>query len=70
MDDFVKVKHKYFLLNLFQKHEEMFDGTLGKYKGSDYTIEVKENAKFYYSKPFPIPNINKPTLNKEVDKHV
>ena len=28
----------------------MFDGTLRKYIGSDYTIESKEDAK-----PFPIP---------------
>ena len=28
----------------------MFDGTLSKYIGSDYTIELKEDAK-----PFPIP---------------
>ena len=30
------------------KYEEMFDGTLGKYNGSDYTIESQENAN-----PFP-----------------
>ena len=33
----------------------MLDGTLGKYTGSDYTIELKENAKPYHGKPFPIP---------------
>ena len=31
----------------------MFDGTLGKYTGSNYTIELKEDAK-----TFPIPNIH------------
>ena len=34
----------------------MFDGTLGKYIGSDYTIELKEDAKPYHDKPFPIAN--------------
>ena len=33
----------------------MFDGTLGKYAGFDYTIELKENAKPYHEKPFPYP---------------
>ena len=34
---------------------EMFDRTLGKYTSSVYTIELKENAKPYHAKPFPIP---------------
>ena len=46
----------------------MFDGTLGKYTGSDYTIELQENAKTYHVKlyhanPFLIPNIQKPYYN-------
>ena len=46
----------------------MFDGTLDKYKGSNYTIELKENAKPYYAKPFPIPKIHKLTLIKDVNR--
>ena len=46
----------------------MFYGTLGKYTGSDYTIELKEDAKPYHSKPFRIPNIHEPIFKKEVDK--
>ena len=46
----------------------MFDGTLGKYSGSDYTIELKEDAKPYHAKPFPIPKIHEPTLKKEVNR--
>ena len=48
-------KHKNSLLELLQKYEEMFDGTLGKYAGSNYTIELKEHARPYHAKPFPIP---------------
>ena len=55
------------LLELLQKYEKMFDGTLGKYTGSDYTIELKEDAKPYHAKPFPIPNIHELTLKKEVN---
>ena len=38
----LKVKHENSSL------EEMFDGTIGKFIGSDYTIELKEDTKPYY----------------------
>ena len=55
------------MLKLLQKYEKLFDGTLGKYTGSNCTKDFKEDAKPYHAKPFPIPNIQKPTLKKEVD---
>ena len=45
----------------------MFDVSLGKYTGSDYTMELKEDAKPYHAKPFPIPKTHEPTLKKEVN---
>ena len=45
-----------------------FDGTLGKYTRSDYTIDLQENTKSYHAKPFLIPIIHEPTLKKEVDR--
>ena len=42
----------------------MFDGTLRKYSGSNYTIELKKDAKPYHAKTFPIPTIHKLTLKK------
>ena len=50
------------------KDEKMVDGTLCKYTGSDYTIELKEDTKSYYAKPFPIPKIHEPTLKKKVNR--
>ena len=47
-------RHIKSLLEIPQKYEEMFDGTLGKYTGSDYMIELEENAKHYHAKSFPI----------------
>ena len=41
--------------------------TLVKYRGSDYTIELKEDAKRYLSKLFSNTKINKPTIKKEVN---
>ena len=53
--NYLKDKHENSLLELLQKHEKMFDGTLGKNTGSDYTIELKKDTKHYHAKPFPIP---------------
>ena len=66
--NYVKIKYKYSSLELLQKYEHMFDGTLDKYTGSDYTVELKEDAKLHHAKPFPIPKIHRPTLKKEVDR--
>ena len=42
--------------------QKMFDGTLGTFKESNYTIELKEDIKPYHAKPFPIPTIHGPTI--------
>ena len=56
------------LLNLLQKYETMFNGTLGTYKGSVYKIELKDDIKPYHAKPFPIPKVHEATLKKEVER--
>ena len=38
--NYLKDKHENSLLQLLQKYKKMFDGTLGIYTGSDYTIEL------------------------------
>ena len=48
----------------------MFDGTFGKYTGSDYSIEVKNNAGPYQAKSFPKLNIHEPTLKKVVNRSI
>ena len=40
--NFLKDENKYSLLQLLQKYEEMLDGTVGKYTGSNHTWEIKE----------------------------
>ena len=55
-------------LELLQKYEKKFNGTLRKYKGSNYTIESKEDVKSNHIKPFPIPKIHELILKKEVDR--
>ena len=66
--NYLKIKHKNSLLELFQKYEKMFDGTLCKYTGSNYATEVKEDAKPCHTKPFSIPKPHEPTLEKEVNR--
>ena len=46
----------------------MFDGTLGKYTGSSYTIELKQCVKQYQSKQFSIPKTHELTLKNEVNR--
>ena len=62
--NYLNINHKESLLGLLQKCEKMFDGTLGKYTGSNYIIELQEDAKLYHAKPFPIRKIHKPSLRK------
>ena len=57
-----------FLLQLLQKYEKLFDGTLGQYSASDYTIELRKNAKSYHIKPFPFAKIYEQNLNQEVNR--
>ena len=55
------------LLKLLRKYEPMFDGALGKYTGSTYKIELKEDVNPYHATPFPIPKVHEATLKKEVE---
>ena len=66
--DYLKETHRNSIIELLQKYEKLFDGTLGKYTGSVYTIELKEDAKPYHAKPLPIPTIHEPTLKNEVNR--
>jgi hypothetical protein len=51
----LQVEQQKKLLNLLQKYEELFDGTLGKWNGTDVNIELKEGATPYHAKAYPIP---------------
>jgi hypothetical protein len=59
--------HQNLLLALLLKYEELFDGTLGDWKLPPVSIELKEGAKPYHGRPYPIPKIHKTTLMKEID---
>ena len=38
--NYLKMNHNNSILKLLQKHKEIFDGTLCKYKGSDIAVSI------------------------------
>lgn len=56
------------LLALLKKYETMFDGTLGKWTGDPYHIELKPNVTPYHARAYPIPRIHEQTLRDEVHR--
>ena len=56
------------MLQLLKKYEPLFDGTLGKWKGSPVELELTEGATPYHARSFPIPRIHLATLKQEVER--
>jgi hypothetical protein len=58
------------LLLLLRKYEHMFDGTLGDFETSEVKFNLKEDAKPYHAKAFPVPKIHHDTLKHEIERLV
>ena len=58
------------LLSLLLNFESLFDGTLGDWNRPPVSIKLKEGAKPYHGRPYPIPQIHKATLMKEINRLV
>ena len=56
------------LLDLLNRYSELFDGTLGTWKGSTVDLELKPDATPYHARPFPIPKCHLETLKMEVQR--
>jgi hypothetical protein len=56
------------LLSLLFEFEELFDGTLGDWKQPPVSIKMKEGAKPYHGRPYPIAQIHKATQMKEINR--
>jgi hypothetical protein len=63
----LSTSHRNLLLVLLLKFEELFDGMLRERKLLPVSFELKEGAKPYHGRPYPIPKIHKATLMKEID---
>jgi len=55
------------LYKLLVEFEELFDGTLGKWKTEPAKAELKEGAKPVYQRHYPIPNINREAFHREIE---
>ena len=49
-----------------KKYETLFDGSLGHWTRTEYDIELKEGAKPYHARSYPIPKVHTDTLKAEV----
>ena len=58
------------LLNLLVQHEELFDGTLGDWRGEEVNFELRPDARPYHGRPFPVPHYHKETIKTEVKRLV
>ena len=56
------------LLRLLTEFESLFDGTLGAWRTTPVTFELKEGAKPYHGRSFPIPHFHEETIMKEVNR--
>ena len=58
------------LLELLIKFEELFDGTLGDWKTDPVSFELKEGAKPYHGRSYPVPKAYKDTIIRELNRLV
>ena len=57
------------LLQLLQKYEDLFDGTLGTWQTDPIDLELKDpNVKPYHAKPYPVPYSQEAKLKAEVKR--
>ena len=56
------------LLKLLQSYESMFQGTLGKWDGEEVHFELKEGARPWQGRPYPVPRVHKQTVMTEVKR--
>ena len=54
------------LLEICTECDEICDGTLGDWTSGPIFFEVKEGAKPYYDRQFPVPRVYKETIVKGV----
>ena len=53
------------LAKLLSKYENLFDGTLGQWKGPPVEIQLREGAKPYHARAYPIPKSQEAKIRNE-----
>jgi len=56
------------LLQLLIKYESLFDSTLGDWKTTPVSFQLKEGSKPYHGRAFPVPKIHKEVLIREIER--
>ena len=56
------------LARVLKEFEHLFDGTLGEWKGSGVSFELKKDAVPYHARPYPIPYIHEAPTRTEIDR--
>jgi hypothetical protein len=64
----LSANHQKKLLQLLQKYESLFDGTLGDWKTKPVSFHLKEGVSPYHGQAFPVPKVHKETILKEVGR--
>jgi len=59
---------KHQLRQLLLRHESLFDGTLGKWTGSQVKLVLNKDAEPYHARAFPVPRVHLETLRMEVER--
>ena len=66
--DQLNSKEKVQLEALLREYEALFDGTLGKWTGSQIELKLNKDAEPYHARAFPLPKCHANTLKIEVDR--
>ncbi len=64
----LSANHQKKLLQLLNKYELLFDGTLGDWKTKPVSFQLKEGVTPYHGQAFPVPKFHKETIKKEVER--
>lgn len=56
------------LKSLLFKYESLFDGTLGNWNTPPVDFELKDGAKPFHARAYPIPQVHEATLRKDVER--
>ena len=64
--DHLSTEDKRLLLNLLKRYETLFDGSLGTWKTTPIDLELREDAKPYHAKAYPVPYSQEKKLKEEI----
>ena len=55
------------IINLLQKYEYLFDGTLGTWNTTSVDLELRDDTMTVCSRPYPVPRVHKAMFRREIE---